>query len=89
LYVCNEDNICVHKPLFPLDQREITGLITILILVGFAQAGGIGGGPILVPILIMGFNYNATKSVSIAFIIMFAGSLANYVSNCKSKTKEG
>jgi hypothetical protein len=47
------------------------------------------GGPILVPILIMGFNYNATKSVSIAFIIMFAGSLANYVSNCKSKTKEG
>jgi hypothetical protein len=37
----------------------------------------------------MGFNYNATKSVSIAFIIMFAGSLANYVSNCKSKTKEG
>jgi hypothetical protein len=31
-----------HKPLFPLDQREITGLITILILVGFAQAGGIG-----------------------------------------------
>jgi uncharacterized membrane protein YfcA len=37
--------------------REILGLLIIGIAVGFANAGGIGGGPIMVPLVLGFFNY--------------------------------
>jgi hypothetical protein len=36
---------------------EITGLLIIGILIGFAQAGGMGGGGIVVPILVIFFQF--------------------------------
>jgi uncharacterized membrane protein YfcA len=37
--------------------NEIFGCVLIGIVVGFANAGGIGGGPIMVPLVLAFFNY--------------------------------
>ncbi len=51
LYHCNSEKKCIHKDIFPLTWREIVGCIVIAIMVGLANAGGIGGGPVMVLII--------------------------------------
>jgi len=73
------NNICQHKPLFPLTFREILSTIIIMILSGVANAGGLGGGALLSPILLIGFNYDASKSIMIVYALVFGGALGNFL----------
>lgn len=43
--------MCIHKDIFPMTNRQLVGLLLMGILIGVAQAGGIGGAPIIIPIL--------------------------------------
>ncbi|OMJ70993.1 hypothetical protein SteCoe_30894 [Stentor coeruleus] len=70
------EGVCEHKGLFPLVGNEILGSCLILFASGLANAGGIGGGPIMVIILITLFNFNAYESVPLSQLIIFAGSLS-------------
>ena len=59
LYHCNiKAKECVHNPLFPMHYVQIIGVILIGIVVGLANAGGIGGGPLMVSLALGFFNYN-------------------------------
>mmetsp|Transcript_34657 Transcript_34657/g.31271 ORF Transcript_34657/g.31271 Transcript_34657/m.31271 type:complete len:118 (+) Transcript_34657:58-411(+) len=62
LYNCI-NNECIHKDLFPLTSREIFSTILIMVISGFANSGGLGGGALLSPILLIGFNYPAAKAI--------------------------
>ena len=44
-YVC-ESNTCYHKPVFPAQPLEYGGYITVAIMMGLCNVGGIGGGAI-------------------------------------------
>jgi uncharacterized membrane protein YfcA len=66
---------CQHKNLFPMDWDEILGSFLILVASGLANAGGIGGGPLMVIILITIFNFDAYESVPLSQLIIFGGSL--------------
>ena len=48
--------------------REIFGLITVGIAVGLANAGGIGGGPVMTPVVLGFFNYSLKKSIWITYV---------------------
>ncbi len=57
-YVCPElqncdinTMMCVHKDIFPMTNKQLAGLLIMGVLIGVAQAGGIGGAPIIIPIL--------------------------------------
>jgi len=78
LYTCVE-NQCHHKNIFPLTFREILGAILIMILSGFANSGGIGGGSILSPILLTIFGYSANKAIMLVYVLIFGGSLGNFL----------
>ena len=43
---------CIHKGIWPPTLQEILGSILLLTLIGFFQAGGMGGGPINVALLL-------------------------------------
>jgi uncharacterized membrane protein YfcA len=72
--VC-DSNACVHKPLFPLEWVEIVGCVIIFIASGLSNAGGIGGGPLIVTILITIFNFSPSDSVPMSQLVIFGGSL--------------
>ena len=73
------DNQCKHKDIFPLEGREIFGGLLIMVLSGFANAGGIGGGSILTPILLTIYGYTANKAIMIVYVLIFGGSLGNFL----------
>ncbi|KRX06345.1 hypothetical protein PPERSA_04958 [Pseudocohnilembus persalinus] len=87
LFICNSQGNCEHKPLFPLTTREIIGLLFLLVLVGFAQAGGIGGGPILLPIILGILNYDAKQAIAISYVLIFGGSCGNFLNNYNKQTE--
>lgn len=73
------DNQCVHKDIFPLTTREIIGSIALMLLAGLANAGGLGGGALLTPILLIFFQYSANKAIMLVYSIVFGGSFGNFL----------
>jgi uncharacterized membrane protein YfcA len=59
----------------PFGPSQIIGSFLVLIASGLANAGGIGGGPIMVIILMTLFHLKAHESVPISQLIIFGGSL--------------
>eukprot|EP01017_Pseudomicrothorax_dubius_P030999 TRINITY_DN3912_c0_g3_i1.p1 TRINITY_DN3912_c0_g3~~TRINITY_DN3912_c0_g3_i1.p1 ORF type:complete len:461 (+),score=61.01 TRINITY_DN3912_c0_g3_i1:129-1511(+) len=80
LHFCNlSEKTCEHKPVFPMTTREILGAVFLVIVAGLSNAGGLGGGPIISPILIIFFEYRASIAVMIAYVPIFGGSLGNFL----------
>jgi len=73
------ENTCVHKEIFPLTIREIIGASLIVLISGFANIGGKGGGSLLTPILFIIHNYDARKAVMLTYVLGFGGSLGNFL----------
>ena len=76
-----EDLICVHKSLFPIEPMEIAGTIVLPILVSMANAGGIGGGGIIVPLCMLFFQFDTSEAVALSHFTIFASSLTRYLFN--------
>ena len=57
--ICHESFHCKHKPMFPIRIKEIFGMIIIISLCVFAAAAGLGGGPAIVPLSMMLFDFGA------------------------------
>jgi len=82
------NNICVHKELFPLAGIEYLGTFFLMFLAGLANAGGLGGGALLTPILLIFFNYDPNKAIMIVYSIVFGGSLGNFLNVALKKNPE-
>ena len=65
-YICNDDSICAHKAVFPIYPVEFIGLVVLTILIGFANAGGTGGGGLTVPILMTFWGFNTKESIAMS-----------------------
>ena len=78
LHECIQE-ACIHKDIFPLSFREILGGALIMVLSGFANSGGIGGGSILTPVLLTVYGYTANKAIMIVYVLIFGGSLGNFL----------
>lgn len=80
LYNCI-DGMCKHKELFPLAPQEYFGAILMSLLVGVANAGGMGGSFIASPILMIIFNYSPLQAIRLVYCVVFGGSLGNFLIN--------
>lgn len=78
LHSCIE-GYCVRKELFPLAPIEIVGSVFLMILAGLANAGGIGGGALLSPILLIFFHYSANRAIMQVYGIVFGGAVGNFM----------
>lgn len=84
LHKC-EENICIHKELFPITGREVGGTIFILILNAIMTAGGVGGGAAYVPYIMLIFQYTLKQSIYIAYACVFGGGLGNLANTIRLK----
>jgi uncharacterized membrane protein YfcA len=80
-----ENNICRHKNVFPITHQEIIGLFCIFIGSALSNAGGIGGGGLLIPILILILKFETKEAIPVSKIMIFTGSLAAFIMGLNNK----
>lgn len=63
-----------HKPLLPLNARDLLGLFAASIAILLASGSGIGGGGLLVPIFLLIFGFGTRDSVALSNLTILGGS---------------
>ena len=64
---------------FPATIREIVGLVCIVVGSALSNAGGIGGGGLLIPILILILKFETHEAIPISKIMIFTGALTAFI----------
>ena len=60
-------------------------LVIITVLVGISNSGGLGGGGVAVPCLLLFFDADPKEAIDIAYIYIFFGAIGNSIQNCTKK----
>lgn len=74
-----ENKECTHKGFFPITVREMIGLLIIFIASALANASGIGGGGLYVPILIVLNGFSLKDSTPISKFMIFCSALVAFI----------
>ena len=87
---CNDLNLCrnhkcEHKPFSPPSTAEIIGAISITLGSAVSNAGGIGGGGLLIPILILILRFSTHEAIPISKLMIFTGALTAFIMGLKNK----
>lgn len=79
---CHEGHeATVHKALLPLDVYDKTGFFLMGSMTAIAAGGGIGGGGVLVPILILVMGFTIKAAIPLSSATIFGGSIFHIVRN--------
>ena len=70
-----------HKDLFPLSSSDYVGSILVFLGLIIAASGGIGGGGILVPLLILVFGFHPKFAIALSNFTIFGSALTNTTLN--------
>ena len=66
------DEICHHKDLFPLNGYDYLGIVVLFTGSALASGGGVGGGGLFIPLLILinGFEPHTAMPISVLMVFM-------------------
>jgi hypothetical protein len=76
---------CVHKKIFSNFNKEFIGLVTIVFGSALSNAGGIGGGGLLIPILLLIMNFYTHEAIPISKLMIFTGALTSFFLGFRQK----
>ena len=69
----DDQKVCVHKDLFPLQAKEWIGTFAFAAFMLLANVGGIGGGGIAIPMCMYFFGFDTKPAIAVSsFSIMFS-----------------
>ena len=71
----------IHKDLFPLDRSDIVGTTLVGMGLMIAASGGVGGGGILVPLLIIVFGFHPKYAIPLSNFTILGSSVTNMILN--------
>ncbi len=82
---------CTHMGLLPISFNDMICFFLIIIASALSNAGGIGGGGLLIPILIFMLNFTTHEAIPITKIMIFSGAVISYFLNIyqKNPLREG
>jgi uncharacterized membrane protein YfcA len=66
-----------HKALFPLDINDYVGTFLIMLAMIIAASGGIGGGGMVVPLVILVYGFSPREAIPLANFTILGSALAN------------
>ena len=75
----------MHKKLLPTNPTEIIGFILILLTSALSNAGGVGGGGLVIPILLLMFKFYTHEAIPISKLTIFTGALTSFLLGFKQK----
>ena len=70
--------VCQHKSLLPLAAADVEAGIALLLGLALASAGGVGGGALVVPILMLLDGWDAGATVPFAQLCGFATAVPRF-----------
>lgn len=70
-----------HKDLYPMDASDYWGTLFVVLGLLVAASGGIGGGGILVPLLILVYGFSPKYAVPLSNFTIVGSSITNMVLN--------
>ncbi len=76
---------CLHKELFQMNGSEIGGTLAFYIGLTLCAAGGMGGGPVTLPVLILLYNFRVDEGAPLANFLISLGLFARYLFNARKK----
>lgn len=82
---CDSNYKCKHKQFFPPTIQEIIGAFLIIIGSALSNAGGIGGGGLLIPILILQLKFATHEAIPISKLMIFTGAFTAFLMGLKNK----
>jgi hypothetical protein len=74
-----------HKDLFPLNTQDYVGTILVSLGSMIAASGGIGGGGILVPILILVYGFHPKYAIPLSNFTIVGSSITNMALNLQKR----
>ena len=82
LEVCSPSSICVHKDLWPLSALEILAAALVFVVSAMANAAGITGCSMMIPILIILGGFSTHNAIPIVQLVACAGVLVAIIYRC-------
>jgi uncharacterized membrane protein YfcA len=76
---------CAHKKVLPITFNEVIGLIMITIGSALSNAGGIGGGGLLIPILLLLLKFYTHEAIPISKLMIFTGAVTSFLLGFRQK----
>ena len=70
-----------HKDLFPLNHSDVVGTILVGLGLMVAASGGVGGGGILVPLLIIVYGFHPKYAIPLSNFTILGSSVTNMILN--------
>ena len=74
-----------HKNLIPLNDSDMIGSLLVILGLMLAASGGIGGGGILVPLLIIVFKFNPKHAIPLSNFTILGSSVTNILMNLSKR----
>lgn len=80
--------VCVHKPLFPMTGQEIGGSFVFALVMLLSNVGGIGGGGVAIPLVMVFFNFSMKPAIAISSFSIMCATLARFFFNFNERHPE-
>ena len=64
-------------PFLALGIREVAGFVLVFLVCALASCGGLGGGGMLVPLLVMVFGFSTHDATPLSNVAILAGAVAS------------
>ena len=74
--------------MFPIEYLEFIGVVVLAAVIAASNAGGIGGGGIIVPICLSFFQFDTKSSVALSNFLIGTGALTRFILNYRLKHPE-
>lgn len=74
-----------HKDLYPFDSSDYWGTLLVILGLLIAASGGIGGGGILVPLLILVYGFSPKHAIALSNFCIVGSSITNMVMNLSKR----
>ena len=74
-----------HTSLFPITWHDGVGGLLSILFAAFANAGGIGGGGLFVPLLILIFGLKVHYAIPLSKVMVFGGALTRFLSTLRAR----
>ena len=79
--LCGDESTCTHKAILPLLPLEIAGFFVTILALLFANCGGLGGGGIMIPVLMVFFGFDIKSAIGISNATIFVSAVCRYLQN--------
>eukprot|EP00347_Sterkiella_histriomuscorum_P016584 403352629 len=79
IFCSNETKLCEHKPIFPIYEKELVGIVIIPLLLSLFSIAGLGGGGIIIPFSMIFFVFDTKNAIAISNFAIFTCSVTRYI----------